>query len=75
MGASLGHSGKSRKAGGGWGGKLRRDMEDGRNKEQLLDFAARLGFAPGLKPHLENRCNLQWVLVSAGNGGLRVWLS
>lgn len=43
----MGHSGKSRKAGGGWGGKLRRDMEDGRNKEQLLDFAARLGFAPG----------------------------
>ena len=47
MRASWGHSGKSRKAGGGWGGRLRRDMEDGRNKEQLLDFTARLGFAPG----------------------------
>ena len=50
VGASLGHSGKSKKAGGGEGGnmvgKVRRDMEDGRNKEQLLDFAARLGFAP-----------------------------
>ena len=28
--------------------KLRTDMEDGKKiKEQLLDFAARLGFAPG----------------------------
>lgn len=38
-----------RPGGGGWRnmvGKVRRDMEDGRNKEQLLDFAARLGFAP-----------------------------
>lgn len=49
VGASLGHSGKSKKAAGGGGnmaGKVRRDMEDRRNKEQLLDFAARLGFAP-----------------------------
>lgn len=48
----MGHSGKSRKAGGGGGnmvGKLRVDMEDGKKKttEQLLEFAARLGFAPG----------------------------
>ena len=51
VGASLGHSGKSRKAGGGGGNmveKLRTDMEDGKKiKEQRLDFAVRLGFAPG----------------------------
>lgn len=28
-----------------------------------------------LKAHLENRRNLQWVPVCAGNGGLSVWLS
>lgn len=47
VGASLGHSGKSRKAGGGGGnmvGKLRADMEDGKKKKAAAGVCSEVGF-------------------------------